>query len=150
MMRNKIMNTKTLTILGAVLVVMMASASAESALQIAKAKDVTGKMESGACESFAQDLFQRMDRAGVEAYHIIYDWQNLDLRKQTGAHALIVFRDERGRYYGVDNMTWKPVWLQGHTPREWVKFFSGMDTHTQVVSQVATHAVGGDRRLASR
>jgi hypothetical protein len=68
----------------------------------------------------------------------------------SGNHALIVFKDERGRFYAMDNLTWKPVWLQGETPREWVKFFSGMNVETNVVSHVATSAVRGETRLALR
>jgi hypothetical protein len=142
------MKTNSVTTVMAVLLGMVMSVSAENALQIAKAKDISGKMQNGACAPFAQELFNRFDQAGLEAYYIVYDWKNLDLQKDTGAHALIVFRDERGRYYGMDNMTWKPVWLQGSTPQEWVKFFSGMDTQTQVVSKVATHVGSRGVQLA--
>jgi hypothetical protein len=123
---------------------------AENALQIAKSKDVTGKFQQGACDDFARDLFTRYEQAGKEAYHIVYRWEKMDRESQNGKHALIVFKDESGRFYAMDNLTWKPVWLKGQTPREWVKFFSGMDVDTQVVSHVATTASRRSMTLALR
>jgi hypothetical protein len=146
-MKTKI--TKTLA-MAMVLGVILGAAQAEDAIQIAKAQDIAGKFENGSCNTFAKDLFRRYERAGKEAYHIVYHWEKMEQNGTSGSHALIVFKDERGRFYAMDNLTWKPVWLQGETPREWVKFFSGMNVETNVVSHVATSAVRGETRLALR
>jgi hypothetical protein len=140
--------TKSLVLVA--LLGVLTSAQAEDAVRIAKAQDIAGKFQNGACNDFAKDLFRRYERAGKEAYHIVYHWEKMEQNGTAGNHALIVFKDERGRFYAMDNLTWKPVWIQGDTPREWVKFFSGMNVDTKVVSHVATSAARGDTRLALR
>jgi hypothetical protein len=140
--------TKSLVV--AAVLGLLTSTQAEDAVRMAKSQDITGKFQNGACNAFAKDLFQRYERAGKEAYHIVYHWEKMEQNGTSGNHALIVFKDEKGRFYAMDNLTWKPVWLQGETPREWVKFFSGMDVDTKVVSHVATSAARGETRLAMR
>jgi hypothetical protein len=82
-----------------------------------------------------------MNAAGVEAYRVSFDWSNLtSVAGQAGAHAVVVFKDSRGRYYGVDNMTWKPIWLKGNNSQEWANFIAGMDSSTSVRNTVASKA----------
>jgi hypothetical protein len=118
--------------------VMISGVQAEDgSAYLAKSKDVAGKFQVRECNTFAKDLYKRFARAGGEAYLVVYDWTNLkrDFRSQgSGRHAMVVYRDAKGRYYGVDNATWKPVWLKGSTPSEWAAFFAGMDQQTSVVS----------------
>jgi hypothetical protein len=145
------MKTKNIILIAALIFVGSWNAAlAEDALQIAKSKDIAGKFQQGACDDFARDLFNRYERAGKEAYHVVYRWEKMDLQNENGKHALIVFKDESGRFYAMDNLTWKPVWIKGETPREWVKFFSGIDVDTKVVSHVATTASRRSTTLALR
>ena len=113
---------------------------------LAKSKDVAGKFQVRECNTFAKDLYQKFARSGGEAYLVVYDWTNLkrDFRSQgSGRHAIVVYRDAKGRYYGVDNATWKPVWLKGSTPSEWAAFFGGMNLQTSVVSSQTVAANKG-------
>jgi hypothetical protein len=141
--------TKTLAVV-MILGVILGVVRAEDAVWIARAQDIPGKFERGACNIFAKDLFRRYEQAGKEAYYIVYHWEKMEQNITSGNHALIVFKDERGRFYAMDNLTWKPVWLRGETPPEWVKFFSGMNVDTRVMVHVATSAARSDTRLALR
>jgi len=128
-------------------------ASALDAHQIAKALDIPGKNRSGECERYAQELFQRLDKAGVEAYKIVFNWEsyNFYATKHSGTHAMVVFKDGRGRYYGMDNKSRRPVWLNGSSPEEWTAFFVGMDMGTGVANSLASRAAASNNSLlASR
>jgi hypothetical protein len=107
---------------------------------IAREKDIPGKFRVGQCLPYAQELYNRFIRAGGEAHLVVYQWQNLQngvngqWSSGEGRHAIVVYRDAKGRYYGMDNTTWKPVWLKGQTPGEWAQSFAGMDASTRIVS----------------
>jgi hypothetical protein len=130
--------------------VFLAVAQAEDAYWMAKAHNIAGKFKIGSCNMFAKDLFRRYEKADKEAYYIVYHWEKMQQNSGSGYHATIVFKDERGRFYAMDNLTHNPVWLRGQTPGEWIEFFSGFNVETKVVSYVATSAVRGETRLALR
>lgn len=113
---------------------------------IAKATNIQGKMQQEQCLPFARDLYERLNAAGGEAYLIIFRWEDMKantfrevrsagvFEKSRGSHAMVVFRDSRGRYYGMDNQSWRPVSLLGRSVPEWVMSFSGQQIHTELVS----------------
>ncbi|MDD5260885.1 MAG: hypothetical protein PHD76_03460 [Methylacidiphilales bacterium] len=111
-------------------------------IKIAKALDIPGKHHTDQCQRFADELFNRLDAAGIEAYKVTFDWEsyNVGARTRSGAHMFVVFKDSHGRYYGMDNLALRPVWLQGDSPSEWSQFFAGMDMGTNVADSVASRA----------
>jgi hypothetical protein len=123
-------------------------------MKLAKDRSLPGKNQIGECAVYADALFAKMNAAGVEAYRVSFDWTNYTSSPSSpsGAHAVVVFRDSRGRYYGVDNMTWKPIWLKGSSAQEWTSFIAGMDSSTSVRNTIASNAakVGGNVGYAIR
>ena len=111
-------------------------------MEIVKTQNIPGKFHAGECQMFADGLFQRLDAAGIKAYKITFNWESYKFtaRTRAGTHMFVVFQDSRGRYYGVDNMSRRPVWLQGNSPGEWTEFFVGMDMGTGVASSIASNA----------
>ena len=110
-------------------------------MKLAKDRSIPGKNQIGECAKYADALFAKMNASGVEAYRVSFDWSHLSgISGGQGAHAVVVFKDARGRYYGVDNMTWKPIWLKGNNSQEWATFIAGMDTSTSVRNTVASKA----------
>jgi len=110
-------------------------------MKLAKDRSIPGKNQIGKCATYANALFAKMNAAGVVAYRVSFDWSKLTgLSGEQGAHAVVVFKDSRGRYYGVDNMTWKPIWLKGNNSQEWSTFIAGMDTSAHVRKTVASKA----------
>jgi hypothetical protein len=85
--------------------------------------NIAGKAGLATCDSFARDLYQRITRSGGEATYIIYDWRNES--RVSGRHAFIVYRDSKGRYWGMDNAHRQPKWLDGKAPSQWVSAFAG-------------------------
>ena len=129
------------------------AAQAVDPMNIAKALDIPGKFHAGSCQSFSDELFRRLDAAGVEAYKVTFNWESYKFTAKTriGTHMFVVFKDNRGRYYGIDNMARRALWLQGNSPGEWTEFFAGMDMGTGVSGYIASSAVRGmgNRALAS-
>jgi hypothetical protein len=129
---------------------------------IAKSTHLQGKMREGQCLPFALDLYQRLTAAGGESYLIIYNWDDLSYAPTTavrpsspadqarGSHAFVVFRDAKGRYYGMDNKSWRPVWLKGETAQEWVTSFAGQQMTIQVASVETNPALHGQYADLSR
>jgi hypothetical protein len=114
-------------------------------MKLAKDRSIVGKNQIGQCAAYADALFAKMNAAGVEAYRVSFDWSNLNsVAGQSGAHAVVVFRSAQGRYYGVDNMTWKPIWLKGNNSQQWATFIAGMDTSASVRDTVASRAASLD------
>ena len=129
------------------------AASSADPIQIAKAQDIPGRMHVGDCQRYADELFRRLDAAGIQAYKVSFDWESykFNARARTGSHMIVVFKDSRGRYYGMDNMARRPVWLRGNSPAEWTEFFAGMDMGTGVSNSVASRAAqNADTFVASR
>lgn len=116
---------------------------------IAREKDIPGKFRVGQCLPYAQELYNRFIRAGGEAHLVVYQWHNLhngvdgQWSSGEGRHAIVVYRDSKGRYYGMDNNTWKPVWLKGQAPGEWAQSFAGMNASTRIVSAKTELALKG-------
>jgi len=112
------------------------SRAADNSHDIALALNISGKAGLNKCDSFARDLFQRINNAGGEATYVVYDW--VDENRSSGRHAFIVYRDSKGNYWGMDNVRHNPKWLDGKTPAEWVQnFASGVESrlvyaHTNV------------------
>jgi hypothetical protein len=96
-------------------------AEASPVMQLAKAKTVAGKGVTGACKEFAEDLFGRMNQAGVEAYLVRFQWE---AGFEVGRHVIVVFRDEKGGLYGMDNESSSPRKMKGVLPRDWAKQFA--------------------------
>ncbi|MEI6306572.1 MAG: hypothetical protein WCP33_07100 [Deltaproteobacteria bacterium] len=121
------------------------------AMLIAKSFDLPGRRHTMECQIFADELFRRLDNAGIKAYKITFNWESYTFyaRQRKGAHIYVVFQDSRGRYYGMDNMSTRPVWLQGHGAAEWTEFFAGMDTGTDLSHMVASHAVEPNTHVKS-
>jgi hypothetical protein len=104
--------------------------AADAAHDIALDLSIPGKSGWTSCDNFARNLYPRITGTGGEATYIVYDWK--DESHFCGRHAFIVFRDAQGRYWGMDNRTAKPKWLNGTTPRQWTQYFAG-DVDTAVV-----------------
>lgn len=92
----------------------------------AMADDLPGKHIKGSCLPFARELYARLNRAGVEVHLITYAWRKNAV--ESGIHAFVVYRDEDGRYWGMDNERNRPLWVSGMTPRVWGQSFSPATT----------------------
>lgn len=117
------MNTKLITTLGAIMMLagIVNGFAGDDSFSIAREKDIAGKRVSGACLPFAQDLYSRMTEAGGETHLVIFDWKS---GTGHGTHAIVVYRDSEGRYWGMDNLQNKPVWLAGDNAQAWAEFFA--------------------------
>ncbi len=110
-------------VLSATLLMSPARAQAsDDSWSIALGQDIPGKNGWATCAPYAKELYSRIARAGGEAYLIVFDWT--DKNNISNRHAMVVYRDAKGRYWGMDNRASKPVWLNGNNPSEWVSFFS--------------------------
>ena len=98
-----------------------ATPSRDDGWEIASALDVAGKGGWTTCATFARDLQHRFTMAGGESHVVIYDWT--DAAGFGQRHALFVYRDAAGRYWGIDNRHAQPKWLSGTTPTAWVNFW---------------------------
>ncbi|PAW77659.1 MAG: hypothetical protein B9S32_10295 [Verrucomicrobia bacterium Tous-C9LFEB] len=98
------------------------SKAGDDGWSMALALDLPGKGGWNTCAPYAKELYSRITRAGGEAYLIVFDWQ--DDRRMSDRHAFVVYRDAKGRYWGMDQRMNKPVWLAGKNPSEWAAFFS--------------------------
>lgn len=98
------------------------SKASDDSWKIALALDIPGKNGWNTCAPYAKELYSRLTRAGGEAYLIVFDWT--DANRLSDRHAIVVYRDAKGRYWGMDNRANKPVWLEGRNPSEWASFFS--------------------------
>lgn len=86
------------------------------------AEDMPGKYVKGGCMPFARELYGRLNRNGTEVHLITYAWNNGF--GGFGVHAFVVYRDDEGRYWGMDNERRQPLWVTGKTPRAWCQAFS--------------------------
>lgn len=98
------------------------SKAGDDSWDIALALDLPGKGGWNTCAPFAKELYSRLTRAGGEAYLIVYDWT--DDNRFSDRHAMVVYRDAKGRYWGMDQRMSKPIWLSGKNPSDWANFFS--------------------------
>jgi hypothetical protein len=98
------------------------SKAGDDSWKISLALDIPGKNGWQTCAPFAKELYSRLTRAGGEAYLVVFDWT--DENRLSDRHAMVVYRDAKGRYWGMDNHANKPVWLSGSNPTEWASFFS--------------------------
>ena len=114
--------------------------NAESAWETAISTDVKGKGGWFTCLNYSKDLFGKMAKNGHEAHFIIYEWK--DETRTQGRHAFVVYKDEKGRYYGMDNRLQQPMWLSGKNPEQWVNFFS-KGTVNKVVCHYGDESVIG-------
>lgn len=102
----------------------------ESAWETAISTDVKGKGGWFTCLNYSKDLFSRLDSKGHEAHLIIYEWKDSNLT--VGRHAFVVYKDEKGRFFGMDNRLKQPMWLTGKNADMWVNSFS-KETNNKVI-----------------
>lgn len=96
--------------------------SADDGGFIARDQSIQGKGVSGECLPFATSLYNRLNSAGGEAHLIVFDWR---AGGQQGRHAMVVYLDQRGQYWGMDNIQRSPRRLDGaDNPEEWVMQFA--------------------------
>lgn len=117
-----------LLLIWAVMMGTTAQAEVTSVFDRAVAEDLPGKYAKGACLPFAKELYARFSRSGIEAHLIAYAWN--DRMGESGLHAFVVYRDEEGRYWGMDNLRHQPLWLGGNTVLDWSQSFSPYTTVT--------------------
>ena len=98
---------------------------------LALSVDVAGKGGWTTCYTFARALQAKFSQAGGESHVVIYDWQ--DENHFSNRHAFLVYRDQAGRYWGMDNRAGQPRWLSGSTPTQWAQAWD----HDKAVSVVA-------------
>ena len=113
---------------------------AESAWETAISTDIQGKGGWFTCLKYSESLYEKMAQNGHEAHFIIYEWKNES--RTVGRHAFVVYKDEKGRYYGMDNRLQQPMWLEGKTPEEWVKFFAKGTQNTVICHYGDTKLIG--------
>lgn len=101
--------------------------------KIAMSSSIPGKMKYNQCSIFAQTLYKEIVKRGGEAHHISYQWRDQD--GNADQHAMVVYRDAKGRFWGMDNMARKPRWLSGKNPSQWAQSFSNAP-----VSKVSAHS----------
>lgn len=112
----------------------------ETAWETAISTDVKGKGGWFTCLNYSKDLYQKLSVKGHEAHLIIFEWKNEHLT--TGKHAFVVYRDEKGRFFGMDNRLKQPLWLSGEAPKEWVNCFS-KETNNKVLRHYYDTALVG-------
>lgn len=119
----------------------------DDTFKIARDKTIPGKFGRETCDVFAKELYNRLTQAGGEAHYVVYDWQNPGGR--SGRHAIVVYRDAQGRYFGMDQSMRTPVWLTGQSPSAWAAWFNGPG-HTRVVRSVTDASLSGEYADLSR
>lgn len=93
------------------------------AIRLAESRNIEGKGIYGECLPFAQSLNQKLQENGIESYFIEYSYETKS--GECGAHAIVVFKDEKGQLWGIDNLS-KAKRVYGNNSEEWVKsFYSG-------------------------
>ncbi len=113
---------KGLVTVGMFIFVLGFALQAETAWETAISTDLKGKGGWFTCLNYSKDLYARMAQNGHEAHFIIYEWK--DENRTMGRHAFVVYKDEKGRYYAMDNRLKQPMWLSGENPNQWVNFFA--------------------------
>ncbi|SDT93742.1 hypothetical protein SAMN05444156_0897 [Verrucomicrobium sp. GAS474] len=116
--------------------------------EIAAALDVHGKGGWTTCGVFAKDLQHRFTLAGGESHIVVYDWT--DAAGFGQRHALFVYRDTTGRYWGIDNRHAQPKWLAGTTPAAWVDFWEPDKKSIHLVADVSNPKLAGRSADKSR
>ncbi|SDT92483.1 hypothetical protein SAMN05444156_0792 [Verrucomicrobium sp. GAS474] len=116
--------------------------------EMASALDVKGKGGWTTCGVFALDLQRRFTLAGGESHIIVYDWT--DSAGFGDRHALFVFRDAQGHYWGIDNRHLEPLWLAGTTPAEWVASWEPDKVSLHLVADVNHPKLAGRTADKSR
>lgn len=100
---------------------------------IAQQDDLVGRGKPDACVPFAFDLSSRFLFTRTGASVLVFDW--IIPEGKRGRHAMVVFRDNAGRLWGVDNLRQKPMWLAGEDPKSWTSQFMP-HARTRLVSTV--------------
>lgn len=116
--------TNVFLLCGLVIWVAIVNCSAvDDSINIARDNSITGKWVNGACLPYARNLYTRFNQAGGEAHFIVFDWRTHNGRR--GTHAIVVFLDGKGRYWGMDNLKKSPVCLgRVNSPEEWAAGFA--------------------------
>lgn len=112
----------------------------DDTLMIALDKSLPGKNGLYTCEMFARELYRRLTGAGGEAHYIVYNWKSMDAGWL--CHAIVVCRDAKGQYLGMDQNKRMPVLLAGTTPAEWIQWFNGPGPVELVSSFTDTRLAG--------
>lgn len=99
------------------------SRAGDDTLTIALDKSLPGKYGYLTCDIFARALYKRLIGAGGEAYYIVYNWKSMDAGWL--CHAMVVCRDGKGQYLGMDQKRSMPLLLPGKSPEEWIQWFNG-------------------------
>ncbi len=115
--------------------------------EIASALDVPGKGGWTTCALFARNLEHRFTVAGGEYHVVVYDWTDAVGFGQR--HALFVFRDSAGRYWGIDNRH-AAKWLPGTTPAAWVDFWEPDKKTLHLVAEISNPKLLGKTADKSR
>jgi len=123
------------------------SYAGDDTFKIARDKTIPGKFGHETCDIFAKELYSRLVAAGGEAHYIVYEWDYPG--KGSGRHAIVVYRDAQGRYFGMDQTKRQPVWLTGSTPSQWVSWFNGPGD-TRVLRSVTEPNLAGQYADLSR
>ena len=97
--------------------------------------DLPGKGGWTTCYTFAKTLQGRFLQSGKECHLVIYDWT--DSLHYSSRHAFVVYRDEQGRYWGMDNRSAKPRWMAGKNAVEWATFWDQDKTINRVIEDTA-------------
>lgn len=112
----------------------------DDTFKIARDRSIPGKFGIETCDTFARELYSRLVQAGGEAHYVVYDWQIPGGR--SGRHAIVVYRDAQGRYFGMDQSRRQPLWLTGNSPDAWAAWFNGPG-YTRVVRSVTDPSLAG-------
>ena len=132
---------------GLTLLLAVPSQAGDDTFKIARDRTLPGKFGRETCDVFARELYSRLVHAGGEAHYIVYDWQIPG--GGSGRHAIVVYRDAKGRYFGMDQSRRQPVWLTGNSANQWVGWFSGPGS-TRVVREVTEVSLAGQYADLSR
>lgn len=125
--------------------------SSDAAFEVAMSFKISGKGKQGHCYAYAGDLYNRIAELGVETYMITYDWEKSGRR---GRHSMVVYSDNKGRYWGMDNMSRRPAWLEGASLEAWVTSFEKGGTGSdplrlgvQIITYTTNTGVGNVSRI---
>ena len=112
----------------------------DDTIAIALDKTLPGKFGINTCDIFARALYKKLVTAGGEAHYVVYNWKTGE--GYWSCHAIVVCRDAKGQYLGMDQNKRMPVLLVGSTPLEWAQWFNGPG-EVQLVTTFTDSRVSG-------
>ena len=109
-----------LAILGALLSVSTLASAKDDGGAIAQSPTLPGRHNAdGHGADFAPELYKRLTAAGGEAYLISFKWrQEFEKADLDRSGTMVVFRDDKGLYWGMDLSSEHPLQMPSKDPQK--------------------------------